>query len=111
MRLLPQVQDLRQAVRAVVDSNKNDGYIPTRFIQATGNGDRPDLLSVCNRLIMKGETLEYLESALRRSPTLLTLEDFVSKHGVTWGFSQEMVETARARAEYFDIIAGATRYE
>lgn len=60
---------------------------------------------------MKGETLEYLESVLRRFPTLLTLEDFVSEKGVTWGFSQDTIKTARARAEYSDMIAGATRYK
>ena len=42
----------------------------------------PNLLSVCERLIVKGETLEYLENALKRFPTLLTLEDFVVRHGV-----------------------------
>jgi hypothetical protein len=30
-------------------------------------------------LIEKGETLQYLETALQRFPTLLTLEDFVSR--------------------------------
>jgi hypothetical protein len=35
------------------------------------DGTAPDLLSVCIRLINKGETLEYLDVALRRFPTLL----------------------------------------
>lgn len=111
MHSLPKVQTLRQAVRQVIESNKGDGYIPTRFIQATGNGDVPDLLSVCERLIVKGETLEYLENALRRFPTLLTLEDFVVRHGVTWGFSGDTIEVAKARVQYFDLIAGTSRYK
>lgn len=111
MRSLPKVQTLRQAVRQVIESNKSDGYVPTRFIQATGNGDVPDLLSVCERLIAKSETLEYLENALRRFPTLLTLEDFVVRYGVTWGFSGDIIKVAKARVEYFDLIAGAGRYK
>jgi hypothetical protein len=111
MRPLPNVQTLKQAVIKVIESNKGDGYVPTRFIQATGSGDVPDLLPVCERLIVKGETLEYLENALRRSPMLLTLEDFVSQHGANWGFSQEAIKVAMARVEYFDMIAGMTRYK
>jgi len=111
MRPLPNVQTLKQAVIKVIESNKSDGYVPTRFIQATGNGDVPDLLSVCERLIVKGETLEYLENALRRFPTLLTLEDFVVRHGVTWGFSRDTIGVAKARVEYFDLITGTGRYK
>jgi len=111
MRPLPSAQTLKQAVINVIESNKSDGYIPTRFIQATANGDMPDLLSVCERLIVKGETLEYLENALRRFPMLLTLEDFVVRHGVTWGFPRDAIEVAKARVEYFDLIAGTGRYK
>jgi hypothetical protein len=70
----------------------------------------PDLLAVCIRLINKGETLEYLEPALRRFPTLLTLEDFVCHCGSEWGFDEATVEMARARSVYFDQIAGSSRY-
>ena len=110
MRQLPNVQILREAVRAVIESNTSDGYVPTRFIQATCNGDDPNLPLVCERLISKGETLAYLEDALTRVPTLLTLEDFAVKHGTSWGFSTDTVLVAQARVEYFDLIAGSTRY-
>jgi len=110
MRQLPNVKTLKEAVKEVIESNKSDGYIPTRFIQATGSGDEPDLLSVCERLIVKGETLEYLERALKRFPTLLTLEDFVVRQGITWGFSREAIEVAKARVQYFDQLAGTARY-
>jgi hypothetical protein len=111
MRQVPSVQTLKEAVKEVIESNKSDGYNPTRFVQATGNGDEPDLLSVCEMLIVKGETLEYLERALRRFPTLLTLEDFVVRHGVAWGFSREAIKVAKARVQYFDQLAGTARYQ
>ena len=50
------------------------------------------------------------QSTLKRFPTLLTLEDFVVRHGVTWGFSEGTIEVAKARIEYFDLITGAARY-
>ena len=110
MRSLPNSETLNDAVRCVIDSNRSDGYNPTRFTQATMDGTAPDLLSVCIRLINKGETLEYLDVALRRFPTLLTLEDFVSRRGAEWGFDEPTVEMARARSIYFDQIAGRGRY-
>lgn len=60
---------------------------------------------------MKGETLEYLENALRRFPTLLTIEDFVDEQGATWGFSRDTIEVAEARVKYFDLVAGTRRYK
>ena len=102
MRLLPSVETLQEAVIRVIESNKNDGCLPTRFIQVTQEGYAPDLPVICDRLITKGETLEWLESALRRFHTLLTLEDFVALHGLHWGFSQSTVGVAKARASYFD---------
>jgi hypothetical protein len=110
MRALPHAGNLSEAVRQVVESNRSDGYTPIRFIQATRDGTATDLLSVCSKLISKGETLEYLESALKSYPTLLTLEDFVSRRGSEWGFDKAAIETARARAAYFDQLAGGTRY-
>lgn len=110
MRQLPRPRNLNDAVRCVIDSNISDGYPPTRFIQATEDATAPNLLAVCTRLINKGETLEYLENALRRFPTLLTLEDFVILRGSEWGFDKDTIETASDRAKYFDQIAGQTRY-
>jgi hypothetical protein len=110
MRVLPNPHDLKDAVRCVVESNSADGYIPTRFIQATGGGTAPDLLAVCRRLISKGETLPYLDSALKRISTLLTLEDFVSWRGAEWGFDNATIDIARDRSVYFDKVAGRPRY-
>ena len=111
MRILPNVQTLKEAVKQVIQSNSSDGYVPTRFIQATGGGDSPTLPYVCDRLIVKGETLEYLERALIEHPQLLTLEDFVVRDGANWGFSLSTIEIAEARVKYFDQISGGRRYK
>ncbi len=110
MRILPNPRDLKDAVRCVIESNSADGYVPSRFIQATGDGNAPDLLAVCRRLISKGETLQYLDSALKRISTLLTLEDLVSWRGAEWGFDNATIDIARNRSVYFDQVAGRTRY-
>jgi hypothetical protein len=110
MRILPNPRDLKEAVRSVIESNSADGYVPSRFIQATGDGTAPDLLAVCRRLISKGETVQYLDSALKRISTLLTLEDLVSWRGAEWGFDETTIDIARARSVYFDQVAGRSRY-
>jgi hypothetical protein len=79
VRPLPQVDGLRKAVEWVITSNRDDGYLPTRFIQITEGGYADDLLERCARLIENGETPRDLETALQRFSTLLTLEDFVSR--------------------------------
>jgi hypothetical protein len=110
MRSLPNPQTLNEAVRCVIESNRSDGYIPTRFILSTQDGTASDLLAVCMKLINNGETLEYLDSALKRFPTLLTIEDFVSRRGAEWGFDERTVEMACARSIHFDQIAQSSRY-
>lgn len=108
---LPDVARLAEAVRRVIESNINDGYQPSRFIQATENGYAKDVQSVAERLITKGETLEYIEAALQRHPMLLTREDSDARFGDQWGFSDEAIRDARERSAYFDKIAGARRFE
>ena len=110
MRPLPQPQTLREAVRAVIKSSVADACYPKRFIQVTGKGDVPDLLSTCEGLITSGETLKWLEMAVIVFPELLTLEDLVARFGGMWGFKQETIEIAEARARRFDQLAGAQRY-
>ena len=107
---LPNPRDLKAAVRCVIESNSADGYVPSRFIQATGDGTAPDLLAICRRLITKGETLQYLDSALKQFSTLLTLEDLVSWRGAEWGFDNATIDIARDRSVYFDKVAGRPRY-
>ena len=94
----------------MIESNRADGYVPSPFIQATGDGAAPDLLAVCRRLINQGETLQYLDSALKQFSTLLTLEDLVSWRGAEWGFDNATIDIARDRSVYFDKVAGRPRY-
>ena len=44
-RPLPHPSSLGEAVRAVIDSNRADGYPPTRFVGVTQDGLAPDLCS------------------------------------------------------------------
>ncbi len=108
---MPHAHNLREAVQLVIASNRSDGYPPTRFIQVTEEGYADDLLERCTRLIEKGETLEYLDSAFQRFPTLLTLEDFVSRFGTDWGFPSTAIAAAQDRAAYFDQLVGGPRYQ
>ena len=107
---MPNPRDLRYAVCCVIESNGADGYVPSRFIQATGDGNAPDLLAVCRRLINKDETAQYLDSALKRISTLLTLEDLISRRGAEWGFDNATIDIASDRSVYFDKVAGRPRY-
>jgi hypothetical protein len=109
-RPLPHPHSLSAAVRAVIDSNRADGYPPNRFVGATQDGLAPNLLAVCCKLINKGETLEWLEKALQSHPTLLTLEDLVCCYGSSWGLDAATIQVACDRSAYFNQLAGHTRY-
>lgn len=109
-RNLPNAGDLRTAVWLVIESNRSDGYRPTRFIGATGGGNAPDLVQICTSLVAGGDTLMALEKALQRVPSLLTIEDLIARSGNLWGFSPPTIEMASARVDYFDRSAGFKRY-
>jgi hypothetical protein len=96
-----QVARLRQAVVAVIEQNRSIGYTPTRFIQATENGRVMNIVEVCEALITNPATLEWLEPALRRFPGMRTLEDEVTESPDGLGLSPEVVQNAKARAEFF----------
>ena len=51
-RPLPNVRNLSAAVSEVIDSNRRDGYNPTRFVAITQDGTARNLLQVCRKLIM-----------------------------------------------------------
>lgn len=110
MRPLPQPQSLREAVRAVIKSNVADGCYPKRFIQVTKKGDAPDLVGTCEGLIAQADNLKWLETAVVVFPELLALEDLVARFGRSWGFQQETIAIAEARAQRFDELAGGQRY-
>lgn len=109
-RPLPNVRTLNDAVRFVIDSNTKDGYVPSRFIQITQNGDAPNIFEVCRRLITKGELLETLEKDFAKYPAMVTIEDFVAERGREWGFDDVTIGNAQARSEYFDQLVKQKRY-
>ena len=110
MRELPDVKSLGDAVRAVIQSNKADGYNPSRFVQITLAGTAPDLKRLCEKLILSGQALDHLDGAFEKHRSLLTLEDFVARYGRDWGYSDEVLDMARQRVIYFDQLAGGPRY-
>jgi len=110
VRELPEAKTLAEAVRHVISSNVKDKYNPARFISKTQNGTAPDLLSACTELIRNPKTAELFEKALTKSPTLLSLEDFVARRGKGWGFDIDVIAVASARVAYFDSVVGAIRY-
>jgi len=110
MRMMPHVTTLQEAVQEVIRSNQADGYPPTRFIQMTEHGHADNLVSICQRIILKGETLEAIERALASHPNLLTIEDFVARYGGAWGMSEDVIRSAVERVRYFDQLAGRQRF-
>lgn len=109
-KLVPQVSSLNDAARFVIDSNRADGYVPSRFIQITANGDAPNLLELCRKLINQGKLLETLEKDFAKFPATTTIEDFVAQRGREWGFDGVTIANAKARSEYFDQLVKRKRY-
>ncbi len=95
---------------AVIKSNSSDGHPFPRFVLLTKNGCAPNLFKVCDRIITQGKTMDLLETALGKFPSLLTLEDIVAKRGTDWGFSDATIAMAKARSEYFDKVVRFQRY-
>lgn len=110
VRELPKVTTLPQAVETVIESNRADGYPPTRFIQMTGNGQVPNLFEVIRSLIHSDKSRDALVDALDKYPTLLAIEDLVVVHGAEWGFEEETITRSQANAQLYDQIAGGQRY-
>ena len=109
-RVLETPSSLREAVRIVISQGEG-GRPPRVFAEATQYGDAPDLVTVCSNFINRGETLQYLENELRNFPYMRTIEDFVCRYGMTWGFNQTTVNNACGRVAYFDDqVARFTRY-
>lgn len=111
MRTLPTVTSLRSALEAVIKSNKADKYPPNRFVQIVANTEDSELIRVCTELICSKSAFSQMSNALLKQPTLLTLEDFVARFGLDWGFSEEAVANAKLRSESFDCLVNTKRYE
>ncbi len=101
---------LRRAVKMVLSNNRALGYPSQRFSQITQEGDNPELLRLCEDLVMSANALEYMEKAVMNFSGFLTLEDCVARWGTEWGFSAQAVEYAQASAETFDKLVGYQRW-
>lgn len=111
MRTLPNVTSLRAALEAVINSNKADKYPPNRFVQIVANTEDSELIRVCTELIASRPAFSQMTNALLKHPTLLTLEDFVARYGLEWGFSEEAVAEAKERSRSFDRLVNNVRYK
>ncbi|OUS77294.1 hypothetical protein B1748_09130 [Paenibacillus sp. MY03] len=110
MQSLPEVRSLREAVQAVIKSNKQDGYPPIRFAQMMSVPDS-QLVSTTTKAIQSKDALNALYMTISGDqPTLLTLEDFVSVYGELWGFHPDIVELAAKNTQRFDEWSGKIRY-
>ena len=109
-RSLPNAESLNQAVQLVISSNRADGYVPAYFMKATGNGQAPDLVSVCERLLLSQHAFASMMTAVQQRPTLLFLEDFVIRSGHLWNLSDASIAEAKARCQALDLLAGGQRY-
>jgi hypothetical protein len=107
MRPLPEVESLAEAVQEVIRSNLSDGYNPNWFRRMFENG--ADELTVCSRLI-NYPNMGWLTTALNEHRNLLLIEDFVVRHGESWGFDLSTIQHARDTAEFFDRLVHDTRY-
>ena len=101
---------LRRAVKMVLSNNRALGYPSQRFSQITQEGDNPELLRLCEELVMSANALAYMEKAVTNYSGFLTLEDYVARWGDEWGFSAQAVEHAQAAAETFDRLVGYQRW-
>ena len=101
---------LEEAVRQVILDNTRMGYTYQRLVVETENVQASNLRVACSRVISSPAGLQETEEALGGLPQLLTIEDFVSRWGTEWGFDETDVQLAQEGAEYYDAVAGSTRF-
>ena len=101
--------ELRRAVRKVIEQNRSIGYPPNRFIQATEDGFAANIVEVCERLLTNPETLQHLEPAVKAFRNLLTLEDEVTEHPTGFGLSDDARRSAQDRVTWFLQISPGRR--
>jgi hypothetical protein len=104
-RPLPAVNDLSEACSRVI--YQSQGNPVTCFIEATQGRNGQDLVAAIRRMIRNGKAREYREKELRKFPSLLTIEDYVWRYGLTWEFDQDTVEMARQNALYYDLVVAS----
>ncbi len=106
---MTRVDDLRMAVRRVIEQNLSVGYPPRRFIQATEDGMASNIVEVCEHLLTNPETLEHIEPAVRTYAGLLTLEEEVVRDPEGFGLSERARASARDRLNWFRQISPTVR--
>jgi len=106
---MSQTDELRKAVRKVIEQNIAVGYRPGRFIQATEDGTASNIVEVCEHLLTNPATLEHIEPAVRMYADLLTLEEEVVRDPERFGLSEHARVSARERLNWFLQISPKTR--
>jgi len=106
---MTQVDDLRKAVRRVIEQNLSIGYPPRRFILVTEDGMASNIVEICEHLLTNPETLEHIEPAVRTYAGLLTLEEEVMRDPDGFGLSDHARESARDRLDWFRQISPGAR--
>jgi len=97
-------ETLKGAVSFIIKQNKEIGYIPHRFISITQNGNAGNLEEIISRLVLKAELLEEIEGQIKEHSDMITIEDLIMGEENNFGFSENVVEIARANLERFNQI-------
>jgi hypothetical protein len=106
---MSQTDELRIAVRKVIEQNISVGCRPSRFIQATEDGMASNIVEVCEHLLTNSETLEHIEPVVKKYADLLTLEEEVVRDPQGFGLSPSARVSARERFNGFLQISPKTR--
>jgi len=104
-RQLPTAKDLSEACSRVIEQSQ--GNPATYFIEATQGRSGQDLVAAISKMIRSASAREYREKELGKYPSLLTIEDYVWRYGLTWEFDRTTVEVARANALYYDQLVAS----
>jgi hypothetical protein len=78
----------------------------TRDCTASGE----EIARTFSNFIMNKATLEVVEKEIRDFPELVTIEDYVCRYGLEWGFERRVIDEACARVQYFNQIVGERRF-
>ena len=101
---------LQKALWSMRENNDALGFRAMRFRQLTQDGYHPDLLRVCEELVLNPNAFAAMEKAVKTYSGFLTLEDYVAVWGAEWGFSEQAVEHAKDSAETLDRLVEYRRW-
>ena len=108
---IPDLSNLREAVKAIINQNTELGYTPTRFIGVVSVKDS-SLSGICSNLLSSPKAIEAMEKAVQKYPELLTLEDILTMTTDVsdWGFDEDDIQRAKSTSVYFDRLVGYQRW-